>query len=62
MKQRSIKLYGSTLKCETIIGLGKPLLRDKLTTVTSEALSGGSIGNWLFNNKEHGKASADASL
>ena len=31
-------------------------------TVPSEASSGGSSGNWLFKNKEHGKASAAASL
>ncbi|GJV44017.1 hypothetical protein Tco_1428553 [Tanacetum coccineum] len=35
-------------------------LQDKLMTVTSEASSGGSTGNWIFNNKEHGKASAAA--
>ncbi|GJT46232.1 probable methyltransferase PMT9 [Tanacetum coccineum] len=62
MKQRFIKLYRSALKCETVMCLGKPLLCDKLMTVTSEASSGGFTGNWLFNNKEHGKASADASL
>ncbi|GJW65318.1 hypothetical protein Tco_0117202 [Tanacetum coccineum] len=59
MKKRSIKLYRSALKCETIMRLGKPLLRDKLMTYpSSEASSGGSTGNWIFNNKEHGKASA----
>ncbi|KAL7185452.1 hypothetical protein ACSBR2_027403 [Camellia fascicularis] len=36
--------------------------QDKLMTVLSEASSGGSSGNWLFKNKEHGKASAAASL
>ncbi|RVX09512.1 26S proteasome non-ATPase regulatory subunit 2-like A [Vitis vinifera] len=36
--------------------------QDKLMTVASEASSGGSSGNWLFKNKEHGKASAAASL
>ncbi|CAL5342667.1 unnamed protein product [Camellia sinensis] len=36
--------------------------QDKLMTVPAEASSGGSSGNWLFKNKEHGKASAAASL
>ncbi|KAF2284106.1 hypothetical protein GH714_019070 [Hevea brasiliensis] len=36
--------------------------QDKLMTVPSDSLSGGSSGNWLFKNKEHGKASAAASL
>eukprot|EP00252_Welwitschia_mirabilis_P007291 TRINITY_DN1852_c1_g1_i1.p1 TRINITY_DN1852_c1_g1~~TRINITY_DN1852_c1_g1_i1.p1 ORF type:complete len:893 (+),score=200.52 TRINITY_DN1852_c1_g1_i1:210-2888(+) len=36
--------------------------QDKLMTVASESSSGGSSGNWLFKNKEHGKASAAASL
>ncbi|PSR95340.1 26S proteasome non-ATPase regulatory subunit 2 A like [Actinidia chinensis var. chinensis] len=36
--------------------------QDKLMTVPSEASSDGSSGNWLFKNKEHGKASAAASL
>ncbi|KAK6919638.1 RPN1, N-terminal [Dillenia turbinata] len=36
--------------------------QDKLMTVPSEASSGASSGNWLFKNKEHGKASAAASL
>ncbi|KAM7492213.1 hypothetical protein LguiA_035134 [Lonicera macranthoides] len=36
--------------------------QDKLMTVPSEASSGGASGNWLFKNKEHGKASAAASL
>lgn len=36
--------------------------QDKLMTVPSEPSSGGSSGNWLFKNKEHGKASAAASL
>ncbi|THU56769.1 hypothetical protein C4D60_Mb11t20700 [Musa balbisiana] len=35
--------------------------QDKLMTVSSESSSGAS-GNWLFKNKEHGKASAAASL
>ncbi|XP_065873608.1 26S proteasome non-ATPase regulatory subunit 2 homolog A [Euphorbia lathyris] len=36
--------------------------QDKLMTVPSDSSSGGSSGNWLFKNKEHGKASAAASL
>ncbi|XP_058084779.1 26S proteasome non-ATPase regulatory subunit 2 homolog A-like isoform X2 [Magnolia sinica] len=36
--------------------------QDKLMTVPSESSSGGSAGSWLFKNKEHGKASAAASL
>ncbi|KAL5730661.1 26S proteasome non-ATPase regulatory subunit 2 A [Ranunculus cassubicifolius] len=36
--------------------------QDKLMTVPSESSSGGSTGSWLFKNKEHGKASAAASL
>ncbi|CAN1230226.1 26S proteasome non-ATPase regulatory subunit 2 homolog A [Linum perenne] len=36
--------------------------QDKLMTGPSDASSGGSSGNWLFKNKEHGKASAAASL
>lgn len=36
--------------------------QDKLMTVSSDASSGGSSGNWLFKNKEHGKTSAAASL
>ncbi|KAJ0961647.1 hypothetical protein J5N97_001144 [Dioscorea zingiberensis] len=36
--------------------------QDKLMTISSEASSGGSSGSWLFKNKEHGKASAAASL
>ncbi|XP_022848513.1 26S proteasome non-ATPase regulatory subunit 2 homolog A-like [Olea europaea var. sylvestris] len=36
--------------------------RDKLMTVPSEASSGGSSTSWLFKNKDHGKASAAASL
>ncbi|XP_057953609.1 26S proteasome non-ATPase regulatory subunit 2 homolog A-like [Malania oleifera] len=36
--------------------------QDKLMTVPLEPSSGGSSGNWLFKNKEHGKASAAASL
>jgi hypothetical protein len=39
------------------------LLQDKLMTVPStESLTGSSSGSWLFKNKEHGKASAAASL
>lgn len=37
-------------------------MQDKLMTVPSEASSGGSSSSWLFKNKEHGKASAAASL
>lgn len=36
--------------------------QDKLMTVPSEASGGASSSNWLFKNKEHGKASAAASL
>ncbi|KAH8965711.1 hypothetical protein BDL97_04G130400 [Sphagnum fallax] len=37
--------------------------QDKLMTVPStESLTGSSSGSWLFKNKEHGKASAAASL
>ncbi|KAF9612292.1 hypothetical protein IFM89_038862 [Coptis chinensis] len=36
--------------------------QDKLMTVPSDSSSGGSAGSWLFKNKEHGKASAAASL
>ncbi|XP_065875122.1 26S proteasome non-ATPase regulatory subunit 2 homolog A-like [Euphorbia lathyris] len=36
--------------------------QDKLMIVPSESSSGGSSGNWLFKNKEHGKTSAAASL
>ncbi|OWM78671.1 26S proteasome non-ATPase regulatory subunit 2 homolog A [Punica granatum] len=37
--------------------------QDKLMTVQSDSSSsGGSSANWLFKNKEHGKASAAASL
>ncbi|KAL6975877.1 26S proteasome non-ATPase regulatory subunit 2 A, partial [Sarracenia purpurea var. burkii] len=36
--------------------------QDKLMTIPSDASSGCSSGNWLFKNKEHGKASAAASL
>uniref|UniRef100_A0A2P2M5D6 26S proteasome non-ATPase regulatory subunit 2 homolog n=3 Tax=Rhizophora mucronata TaxID=61149 RepID=A0A2P2M5D6_RHIMU len=36
--------------------------QDKLMTVASDSASGGSSGNWLFKNKEHGKVSAAASL
>ncbi|GKC36844.1 hypothetical protein Tco_1049228, partial [Tanacetum coccineum] len=38
------------------------VFRETIALFTSEASSGGFTGNWLFNNKEHGKASADASL
>jgi 26S proteasome regulatory subunit N1 len=33
-----------------------------LMTAPSDSSSSGSSGNWLFKNKEHGKASAAASL
>ncbi|KMZ67453.1 26S proteasome regulatory subunit N1 [Zostera marina] len=36
--------------------------QDKLMTVTSESSGGANTGHWLFKNKEHGKASAAASL
>ncbi|XP_073025532.1 26S proteasome non-ATPase regulatory subunit 2 homolog A-like [Primulina eburnea] len=36
--------------------------QDKLMTPSSETSSGGSSTSWLFKNKEHGKASAAASL
>ncbi|XVF02046.1 hypothetical protein REPUB_Repub04eG0142400 [Reevesia pubescens] len=36
--------------------------QDKLMTVPTDSSSGGSSGNWLFKNKEHGKTSAAASL
>ncbi|XP_022725840.1 26S proteasome non-ATPase regulatory subunit 2 homolog A [Durio zibethinus] len=36
--------------------------QDKLMTAPADPLSGGSSGNWLFKNKEHGKISAAASL
>lgn len=36
--------------------------QDKLMTAPAEASTGGSSGNWLFKNKEHGKTSAAASL
>lgn len=36
--------------------------QDKLMTGTADSSSGGSSGNWLFKNKEHGKTSAAASL
>ncbi|KAK9676855.1 hypothetical protein RND81_11G105600 [Saponaria officinalis] len=36
--------------------------QDKLMMGVAEASSGGSSGNWLFKNKEHGKTSAAASL
>ena len=31
-------------------------------TGSNDASSGGTTGNWLFKNKEHGKTSAAASL
>jgi 26S proteasome regulatory subunit N1 len=37
-------------------------VQDKLMTAPSDSPSSGSSGNWLFKNKEHGKASAAASL
>ncbi|KAK1307115.1 26S proteasome non-ATPase regulatory subunit 2 1A [Acorus calamus] len=37
-------------------------LEDKFMTVPSEFSSGSSSGDWIFKNKEHGKASAVASL
>lgn len=37
-------------------------VKDKLMTVPSEASGGASSSSWLFKNKEHGKASAAASL
>ncbi|KAL5212850.1 hypothetical protein ABZP36_023697 [Zizania latifolia] len=36
--------------------------QDKLMTALSDSSSSGASGNWLFKNKEHGKASAAASL
>ncbi|XWS39426.1 hypothetical protein CRYUN_Cryun18bG0053500 [Craigia yunnanensis] len=36
--------------------------QDKLMTAPPDSSSGGSSGNWLFKNKEHGKTSATASL
>ncbi|KAJ3669143.1 hypothetical protein LUZ60_011093 [Juncus effusus] len=36
--------------------------QDKLMTAPAESSSGGASGSWLFKNKEHGKASAAASL
>lgn len=36
--------------------------QDKLMTVSESSSTGGSTGNWLFKNKEHGKTSAAASL
>ncbi|KAJ1686581.1 hypothetical protein LUZ63_017971 [Rhynchospora breviuscula] len=36
--------------------------QDKLMTAPAESSSGASSGSWLFKNKEHGKASAAASL
>jgi hypothetical protein len=48
-------------KTKKILWITKILLQDKLMTAPSDS-SGGSSGNWLFKNKEHGKASAAASL
>ncbi|GMJ06401.1 26S PROTEASOME REGULATORY SUBUNIT S2 1A, 26S proteasome regulatory subunit S2 1A [Hibiscus trionum] len=36
--------------------------QDKLMTVPTDSSSGGSSGNWVFRNKQHGKISAAASL
>ncbi|KAK9003684.1 hypothetical protein V6N11_084318 [Hibiscus sabdariffa] len=36
--------------------------QDKLVTVPADSSNGGSYGNWVFKNKEHGKISAAASL
>ncbi|KAK8493348.1 hypothetical protein V6N13_046714 [Hibiscus sabdariffa] len=36
--------------------------QDMLMTVPADSSSGGSSGNWVFKNKEHGKISAVASL
>ncbi|KAE8669714.1 26S proteasome non-ATPase regulatory subunit 2-like protein B [Hibiscus syriacus] len=36
--------------------------QDKLMTAPSDSSIGGSTGNWLFKNKEHGKTSVAASL
>ncbi|XP_006656439.2 26S proteasome non-ATPase regulatory subunit 2 homolog A-like [Oryza brachyantha] len=36
--------------------------QDKLMTAPSDSSGSGSSGNWLFKNKDHGKASAAASL
>ncbi|KAE8703079.1 26S proteasome non-ATPase regulatory subunit 2 [Hibiscus syriacus] len=36
--------------------------QDKLMTAPADSSIGGSTGNWLFKNKEHGKTSAAASL
>ncbi|TYG81668.1 hypothetical protein ES288_D01G024100v1 [Gossypium darwinii] len=36
--------------------------QDKLMTAPADSSIGGSSGNWLFKNKEHGKTSAAASL
>ncbi|XP_038998543.1 26S proteasome non-ATPase regulatory subunit 2 homolog A-like [Hibiscus syriacus] len=40
------------------VGFGQ----DKLMTAPADSSIGGSTGNWLFKNKEHGKTSAAASL
>lgn len=68
--QVCIKLYLGSLQEENFhIFLLSGLLwcsflsvQDKLMTVPSEPSSGGSSSSWLFKNKEHGKASAAASL
>ncbi|TVU07734.1 hypothetical protein EJB05_41103 [Eragrostis curvula] len=49
-------------QAKKILRMTKLLLQDKLMTAPSDSSSGGSSGNWLFKNKEHGKASAAASL
>ncbi|KAK8647259.1 hypothetical protein V6N13_121007 [Hibiscus sabdariffa] len=36
--------------------------QDKLMTVPADSSNGGSSGNWVFKNKEHGKISVAASL
>ncbi|XP_076907209.1 26S proteasome non-ATPase regulatory subunit 2 homolog A-like [Bidens hawaiensis] len=36
--------------------------QDKLMTVSSDSSGSGSLGNWIFKNKDHGKTSAAASL
>ncbi|KAK1262269.1 26S proteasome non-ATPase regulatory subunit 2 1A [Acorus gramineus] len=38
------------------------IYKDKFMTVPSEFSSGSSSGDWIFKNKEHGKASAVSSL
>ena len=36
--------------------------QDKLMTAPPDSSIGGSSGNWLFKDKEHGKTSATANL